>query len=227
MKDFIIVAIDGVAASGKSTAAARLAEKFSYLNVNTGNHYRALTVLLIKNGSGYGDPLDDFLDSCLVDAKINGNFLDMVINGMAAEQLDIRSNLINANVSAFAQNESLRKFLKKYQRGLVKVAQQNGFPGMVMEGRDIGSVVFPEADFKFFLTANREVRLNRCANDHRTDDICLRDNVDSSLISLIKDAVEINTTAQNVDQVVAFMAKIILSDKPTANARGLGSMFPH
>lgn len=215
MKNFVIIAMDGMAASGKSTTAIALARKLGYLNVNTGNHYRSMTALWIKDNKSLSDlsSIGNFLDSCRLDTKINGNSADMVINGMATNQLDMRSNLINSNVSIFAKNMLLREFLKKYQRGLVKIAIKNGFGGMVMEGRDIGSVVFPEADFKFFLTAEKSVRMNRRGINQHGDDICLRDNIDFSTTSPLKDVIEVNTTNINVNQVVEFMAKIILTNK--------------
>ncbi|MDR2735357.1 MAG: (d)CMP kinase [Puniceicoccales bacterium] len=216
MKDFIIVAIDGTAASGKSTTAARLAEALGCMNVNTGNHYRCLTSLLIRDGNSYDDfdSIGEFLGSAVLDTKLNGNCADLVINGMTRDQLDARSGLVNDQVSMFAKNQELRKFLKKYQQSLVDFARQNGFGGIVMEGRDICSVVLPEADFKFFLTADRGVRVNRSINDNRSDNICLRDSIDYSESNITKDAIKVDTTHLDMDQVLAFMIEVITASMP-------------
>ena len=151
---FIIVAIDGGAASGKSSSSRTLSERFNLLHVDTGSFYRALTAELIRLGVNAGDlPAVRAASRRLqLGTRVEGRSAQMEIGGRVAAD-EIRSPDVNDDVSHFAAIPEVRAALLAYQRGQADVAREHGFRGLVMEGRDIGSVIFPDADFRFFLHA--------------------------------------------------------------------------
>jgi cytidylate kinase len=160
---FIIVAIDGGAASGKSTSSKALAERFDLLHVDTGSFDRAVTAEFLRLGIPSSD-----LAHVLATAQtlrfgtsVNGRSAQMEIGGRVVPEAEIRSKVVNENVSHFAAIPEVRTALLAYQRGLAEVARGRGFRGVVMEGRDIGSVIFPAADFRFFLHADPAERIRR------------------------------------------------------------------
>ena len=104
----------------------------------------------------------------------------LTINGCRPKDTEIRSPEVNAVVAHFAAIASIRKFLFDYQRSQEKVAKDNGFPGLVMEGRDIGSVIFPEAQHRFYLHADAQTRALRRKKQGQTDAIQQRDAIDAS-----------------------------------------------
>src|SRR5947208_14508617 len=152
---FIIVAIDGGAASGKSSSSRTLSERFNLLHVDTGSFYRAITAEMLRRGVKADDP--GSVRAALADVKLGtrvvGRSAQMEIGGHVAGD-EIRSREVNDHVSHFAAIPELRTALLAYQRGQVDVARQQHFRGLVMEGRDIGSVIFPDADFRLFLHAH-------------------------------------------------------------------------
>ena len=152
---FIIVAIDGGAASGKSSSSRTLSEQFDLLHVDTGSYYRALTAEMIRQNVKPDDlpGLRAALAGLKLGTRLNGRSAEMEIGGRVAGE-EIRSREVNDAVSHFAAIPELRTALLTYQRGLADVARARGFHGLVMEGRDIGSVIFPAADFRFFLHAD-------------------------------------------------------------------------
>ena len=106
--------------------------------------------------------------------------IELATHGHVPADADIRSPQVNANVSKFAAIESVREFLFNYQRSQAQVARDHAeFTGLIMEGRDIGSVIFPNADFRFFLFADEATRAARRAKDGQTDSIAERDKLDS------------------------------------------------
>jgi len=161
---FIIVAIDGGAASGKSSSARTLSERFHLLHVDTGSFYRAVTAELLRRGVSAADPagVGAALADLRLGTRVEGRSARMEIGGRVAGE-EIRSREVNENVSHFAALPAVREALLAYQRGQVDVARAGGFRGLVMEGRDIGSVIFPAADFRFFLHADPEERARRRA----------------------------------------------------------------
>jgi len=216
---FIIVAIDGGAASGKSSSSKVLAEKFDLLHVDTGSYYRALTAELVRRGVKPDDALA--LKAALAQLKLsthlNGRSAEMEIGGRVAGD-EIRSREVNDAVSHFAAIPELRAALLTYQRGLADVGREKGFRGLVMEGRDIGSVIFPKADFRFFLHADAGERERRRAGQGQHDQIRERDRIDSSRktspLTCPEGATSINTTHVNLDQVVEQMAAAIARKLP-------------
>lgn len=178
---FLIVAIDGGAASGKSSTSRALSERFNLLHVDTGSFYRAVTAELLRHGVRAVDL--DAVRACVgrlvLGTNVVGRSAQMTIDARPVDSTEIRSPEVNANVSKFAAIPEVRSALLAYQRGQAGVARTGGFNGLVMEGRDIGSVIFPEADFRFFLHADPEERARRRALEGQTDSIAERDRMDS------------------------------------------------
>ena len=153
----LIIAIDGHAATGKSTQAKRLAKKLGYTYVDTGAMYRAITLFAIQqepDAQIVEELLKESLDQIQIHFEGQADAQKIFLNGKEVTTA-IRKPEINAQVSKVAAIESIRFFLKKLQRKL------GVNKGIVMDGRDIGTVIFPEADCKFFLTANASVRAQR------------------------------------------------------------------
>src|SRR5690606_19224985 len=136
-KDFVIVAIDGGAAAGKSSTARRLSARFRLMHVDTGSFYRAVTLKLLERGAPAtdGPELASALASMKLDTAVEGATAAIVFDGWIPDA-SIRSQRINEAVSAYAAAPSVRRFLLDYQRGQAKVARARGFAGLVMEGRD-------------------------------------------------------------------------------------------
>jgi cytidylate kinase len=123
---------------------------------------------------------------------------------------EIRSRAVNENVSLFAAIPDLRRALLDYQRGQADVARRHGFRGLVMEGRDIGSVIFPDADFRFFLQADAAERARRRIAQGQQDAIQERDRIDSSRktapLTCPPGALAIDSTHLTQEEVIARLA---------------------
>ncbi|MSU45894.1 MAG: (d)CMP kinase [Lacunisphaera sp.] len=211
---FIIVAIDGGAASGKSSSSKILAERFNLLHVDTGSFYRHITYELLRRGVAHTDlpSLLQALAELKFTTRLNGRSAQMLISGQPAAS-DIRGHNVNDHVSHYAAIPEVRHTLLSYQRGQMAVAQQHGFRGLVMEGRDIGSVIFPQADFRFFMNADPAERAKRRAKEGQQDSIAERDRLDSSRkaspLTSPAGAIEIDSTHLTLGQVVEKMAASI------------------
>jgi cytidylate kinase len=179
--EFLIIALDGGAGTGKSTTAHSLSEALNLLHVDTGSHYRAITRALLDLG----------LSSIRIQQYLNKNTLPLstevdnrrsclTVNQTRYKQADLRSPEINQCVSDFSSQPCIRDLLFDYQRSQVQVAKDNNLDGIVMEGRDIGTVILPDADLKIFLQADPGIRANRRIKDGETDQISNRDEKDSS-----------------------------------------------
>jgi CMP/dCMP kinase len=212
--NFFIVAIDGGAASGKSSTSRALSERFGLLHVDTGSFYRAITWKLLEAGARPDRPaeVEATLASIQLGTRIEGREARMEIDGWTPGD-EIRSAAVNAHVSLFAALPSVRTALLDYQRRQADVARSAGFPGLIMEGRDIGSVIFPEADFRFFLQADPEARARRRADQGMEDKIHERDRLDSSRATapLVcpPGAVPIDSTQLSLAEVVEQLAGLI------------------
>jgi cytidylate kinase len=145
--------------------------------------------------------------------RLNGRSAAMEIGGRVVPDAEIRSKLVNDHVSHFAAIPEVRTALLGYQRGLAEFARKNNFRGVVMEGRDIGSVIFPDADFRFFLHADPAERARRRAQEGGQDSITERDRIDSSRktapLACPNGAISIDTTHHGIEQVVQQMADLI------------------
>jgi len=154
----IIIAIDGYAGCGKSTLAKQLADTLHYLFLDTGAMYRAVTLYLLDNNIDWLD--DDALTHALDHIKIQFgykaslNTYSTYLNGKNVEE-EIRGIRVSNKVSEVSAVSAVRKFLVAQQQEIGKDG------GIVLDGRDIGTVVFPEAELKIFVTANMDVRVQR------------------------------------------------------------------
>lgn len=211
---FFIIAIDGGAASGKSSSSKILADRFNLLHVDTGSFYRHITYELLRRGvpSTNLPVLNAALAGLKFTTRLNGRSAQMLIDGSPAGS-EIRGQDVNAQVSHYAAIPEVRHALLGYQRGLVNVAKAHAFRGLVMEGRDIGSVIFPQAEFRFFLHADPAERAKRRALEGQTDSIAERDRLDSSRktspLTCPPGAIDIDSTLLTLDQVVEKMAALI------------------
>jgi len=205
----IVVAIDGPAGSGKSTVARRVAELAELRYLDTGATYRALTLALLRRGVPIEDPeavadaakaVDLTLELAPGPAGVARVLLDGVEPGPA-----LRSPEVNATVSAVAAIPAVRELLVGLQRSLV------GVGGIVVEGRDIGTVVWPDAGVKVFLTATKHERARRRSGDaegggETAETLARRDALDSgraaSPTKAAADALVIDSTTRTIDQVV-------------------------
>jgi cytidylate kinase len=211
---FIIVAIDGGAASGKSSSSRTLSERFHLLHVDTGSFYRALTAELLRRQVPATDlaAVNAALADLPLGTRVEGRSARMEIAGRVAGD-EIRSREVNDAVSHFAAIPAVRTALLEYQRGQAAVARRGGFRGLVMEGRDIGSVIFPDADFRFFLHADPDERARRRAKEGQEDSIAERDRIDSTRktapLACPAGAVAIDTTHLSLTEVVEQMAAAV------------------
>jgi len=211
---FIIVAIDGGAASGKSSTSRAISERFHLLHVDTASVYRAVPSELLRRGIAAGDvaAVKQALPSLHFSTRVQGRSASMEIGGRVAGE-EIRSPEVNAAVSHFAAIPELRSALLAYQRGQVKVAEQHGFRGLVMEGRDISSVIFPEADFRLFLHADPAERARRRAEQGQQDQVAERDRLDTQRktapLTCPPGAIDIDSTFLTLEQVVDKVSALI------------------
>ena len=198
----IVIAIDGPAASGKSSVARALAKQLGIAYVNTGAMYRAITWHALRSGvsSSDAEAVKSLLDAtdftCGLDDQRESTFL---INGIDPTT-ELVSEAINANVSQIASIVEVRRLLVALQRDYA------GTGDLVMEGRDIGSAVFPETRFKFYIDASVEVRAQRRARQGLQDSIQNRDKLDSSRraspLTIAEDAHVIDSSSLTIDGVV-------------------------
>lgn len=156
----IIIAIDGYSSTGKSTMAKRLAQEIGYRYIDSGAMYRAVTLFALRNGLVGTDhhieteKLINRLSEIKISFIIEGNQQKTYLNGEDVE-LEIRSMTISDNVSPIAAIPRVRQFLTRIQQEMGKEK------GIVMDGRDIGTTVFPHAEMKLFVTATPETRAKR------------------------------------------------------------------
>jgi CMP/dCMP kinase len=227
MSQKLIVAIDGPAGSGKSTSAKLVANKLSYLYIDTGAMYRAITYLVQKNALTNIDEITRLAEESELDLKFDNGITNVKINGDDVTD-KIRDISINKKVSEISKIEGVRKALVKKQQAMAKIGR-----GVVMEGRDISTVVFPNADVKIFLTASIEQRSQRRAKEYAEkgtvvtveeikNNLLQRDKIDSTreVSPLVKasDAIEIDTSKVTIEEQV----NIILNQiRIAANRKGI------
>ncbi len=201
---FPAIAIDGPAASGKSTVARIVAEKLGYTFINTGAMYRAITWYALSRGINPSDTraVVSLLPDVPLEFGKKGSSSTVLCEGKELTD-ELTGTDVNANVSAIAAIPEVRELLVDRQR------EYNTREAVVMEGRDIGTVVFPETPFKYFVTASEEVRQARRNAEGQMDSIAERDRKDSSRetspLTQASDALLVDTSDLTIDEVVAMI----------------------
>ena len=220
MSKKLVIAIDGPAASGKSTAAKALADKLNYLYVDTGAMYRAVTFLALENQIS-DDPkaVVDLARNIELKLKYENGITRVFIDGKEITK-EIRTSAVNSKVSDISKIPEVRAEMVKIQKRM----GEDG--GLIAEGRDITTVVFPEADLKIFMTAELNTRVDRRykefleKNEKVTleavkENLMKRDRLDSerevSPLKKAEDAWEIDTTNLTVEQEINKILKLIES----------------
>lgn len=212
----ISIAIDGPAGAGKSTIAKKIAEELCIEYIDTGAMYRALTLKVLQLKLNPKDENDVIaaIEDTNVDFKNNDIYLDNI-----NVEKEIRENIINNNVSFVAKVKEVRDAMVSRQRELSKMKS------IIMDGRDIGSVVLPNAEFKFFITATVDERANRrykelmakgeidISFEQIREEIENRDKIDMTreIAPLIQteDAYKIDTTNMTINECVEKIISII------------------
>jgi len=216
----MIIAVDGPAGAGKSTVARILAKRLGFLYIDTGAMYRALTLKALENNVPIADEqkLIQLAGNVKIDLRNNADgSLSIILDGRDVS-LDIRKGQITQFVSDVAKIKEVRQILVKMQRAL-------GAKGdCVLDGRDIGTVVFPDAQKKFFIDASIEERTRRrfkelkgLSQNVSQEDVALdltnRDKIDStrkaSPLRKASDAIYIDTTNLSIEEVVDKMLEFI------------------
>jgi cytidylate kinase len=220
----LIIAIDGFSSCGKSTLAKQLASKLNFIFIDSGAMYRAVALYLI-NENIHLDNIDE-IDKALANIHITFEKIDGInttfLNGNNVEQ-DIRSLKVSGHVSEVSALSEVRKKMVALQRDMA------GNQGIVMDGRDIGTVVFPDADIKFFITADPIVRAQRryneliSKNQHAElhdviSNIQHRDKIDStredSPLVRAQDAILLDNTDITISEQFEFAMNIIHQKYP-------------
>jgi cytidylate kinase len=216
----IIIAIDGWSACGKSTLAKQLAKHLNYIFIDSGAMYRAITLYFIRNNvhTTSSTEVEKALSEISLEFKYNldSSNNDILLNGENVAHL-IRDLNVAEKVSEVAAVEMVRSFAVKEQQ---KIGQHKG---VVMDGRDIGTTVFPEAELKLFMTADKEVRVSRRFNelsqlnssikeDEVRSNLQSRDEVDSTrMISPLKkadDAIVLDNSNLTPEQQFSFAIEL-------------------
>ena len=197
-----VIAIDGPAASGKSSVARRLAEKLGHLYVNTGNMFRGVTWAVLNAGFDVkeSDAIAGYASALNLEFVNEGGHIHMLVNGRRLTDAELNSEAVNGAVSHVAQVSEVRTRLVNEQRALVARGD------LVMEGRDIGSVVFPDTPHKFYIDASEEVRAARPSKQGLNDTVAMRDKLDSTRktapLIVPEGAIRIDSSELTLDQVV-------------------------
>ena len=214
--NYISISLDGAAGSGKSTTAQAICQKYKYIHVDTGLHYRALSLFFL-NKNILPELVPQYLlsDTVNLTSQLDEFSVKLLVEGTYFSKKELRNERMNKEVSYYARIPEVRSLLLKYQRGLVKYGLDQGFSGIIMDGRDIGSVVLPDANLKVFLHAEIDVRQGRRLSDGERDSISKRDNIDSTRkvapLMCPDGALSINTGILSVDEVVTVISNNISS----------------
>lgn len=220
-----VIAIDGFSSTGKSSISKIIAEKLGIVHLDTGALYRGITWFALQNcvnedGTINLQELFKSLHLIVLEFKKEEDELVLFLNKINVSK-EIRSNEVSENVSLIAKQKEVRDFLLDAQRLIAK----NG--GVIMDGRDIGTVVLPDADFKFFLTASIDERTKRRYSEllslgieaeeaHVKENLIERDRIDSereiSPLRQAEDAILIDNTnltkSQTIESILQYLTKI-------------------
>lgn len=213
------LAIDGPAGAGKSTIAKQLAKKLGYIYVDTGAMYRALSLYLIRKNIAADDvdSIKNVLDDIEIDLEYDNDTQVVILNGENVNGL-IRTEEVSAMTSASSKNACVREKLVDLQR---KIAEKQD---VVMDGRDIGTCVLPNANLKIYLTASSKTRAERRWNEYNEKgiqcdineiekDIIARDHQDMtrevSPLKQAEDAVLVDSSDMTIDEVISTIYKLV------------------
>ena len=213
----MIIAIDGEASTGKSTQAKKIAKKLNINYRDSGAYYRAITLYLIRNQINPSETLgNDFISKIDVSQKFENDSFSIFLNGENVTS-KIRGHKVSVNVSEYAKKPEIRDLVYNLLR---KSSELNS---IVVDGRDIGTVVFPDADYKFFLYAIPEIRAKRRHNEIDDESVKIesiereikeRDNIDSTRdiapLKKAEDAYGIDVSYLTIDQVFEEILKKII-----------------
>ena len=211
----IVIAIDGPAASGKSTTARLVAHRLGYLHIDTGAMYRAVTLRVIEERIPLNDVerIGSLAERIQIRLERGDGGNRVYVDGREVTQ-EIRSALVTHGVSAVSSYPSVRNILVREQRRIARGG------GVVLEGRDIGTVVLPDADLKIYMIARVDVRVRRRKKELEaagvmidtavlTKDILERDRLDSTReVSPLReppDSIELDTSAMTIEEQVDFV----------------------
>ena len=202
------VAIDGPAASGKSTLARGLARRLGLIMVNSGEMYRAVTWEVLRRGIDPGDQaaVVAALGEMELECGVDDGQSTIRVGGVDPRS-EVRSDRVNANVSAVSAIPEVRERLVALQREFLELGD------VVMEGRDIGTVVFPGTPFKIYIDASHGVRNARRVADGEQDELDRRDEADSKRatapLRVAEGATVLDTSDLGIDEVIDAAAEVL------------------
>ena len=216
--DHVTIAMDGPAGSGKSTVARRVAEKLGLLYLDSGAMYRAVTVLAIQNKVETDtSKLIELVKTCCINFEENGKKILLNSDDVS---IQIRTPEVNKLVADIAKVPEIRNEIVKHQQ---KIGEEGS---IIAEGRDLTTIVFPDADFKFYLDASVKERAKRRFADLQAQnvdttleavetEISARDEKDTSRehspLRAAEDAIQVDTTGKTIEEVVDFIVAQVSS----------------
>jgi cytidylate kinase len=196
-----VIAIDGPAASGKSTVARELARRLGFVYVNSGAMYRAITWHVLEHGrdNAAPDQVASLVERTKIRCDISANASRIIIDEFDPAK-HLREARVNNRVSQISAVPGVRSVVDE----LMRICARDH--DLVVEGRDIGSIVFPDTPYKFYIDASPEVRRRRRAAEGQRDEIAARDRADSSRVAaplvIAEDALVIDSSHLTIDGVV-------------------------
>lgn len=225
MKKKPVIAIDGFSSTGKSSISKQIAKRLDLIHIDTGALYRGITFFALENCLNDQQEIDikslfSKLNEIHLEFKPNNQVLELYLNGINIDK-EIRELRVSQNVSLIAKQPEIRDFLLDFQRDLASKG------GVIMDGRDIGTVILPNADFKFFVTASPEERAKRrflelqhsgieATYDEVFQNLISRDKIDSERdvapLKQADDAILIDNTNLNKEQTIELILSYILKD---------------